>query len=358
MRAGDTVVHATRRVALARRGTRPVHDPSRDLRSIGGRRRVRLGRSGLRRRVRRRTGGASPMSDWTPDRSGPVASCSSPGLDRLSGLALADALATIDPTAAVGAIDRRMFGSFVEHMGRGVYGGIYEPGHPTADADGFRGDVLGARTRELGRHRSIRYPGGNFVSGYDWEDGVGPRAQRPARLDLAWRSIEPNQVGTDEFIAWAAQGRRRADAGGQPRHARRRRGARPRRVLQRAGGHARSPTGARANGHPEPYGVRTVVPGQRDGRAVADRPQDGGRVRPARRRGGQGHAAASTPRSSSCACGSSNSAMPTFGAWERHRARPGLGRRRPPVAAHLLRPGGLRRRSTQYLACSRRPRPR
>ena len=79
-------------------------------------------------------------------------------------------------------VDRRTFGSFVEHLGRCVYTGIHEPGHPTADEDGFRHDVL-ELTRELGVS-TVRYPGGNFVSGYRWEDGVGPVAERPARLDL------------------------------------------------------------------------------------------------------------------------------------------------------------------------------
>ena len=100
----------------------------------------------------------------------------------------------------VSPLDRRVFGTFVEHMGRCVYGGIYEPGHPTADANGFRGDVL-ALTRELGA-TIVRYPGGNFLSGYNWEDGVGPKAQRPTRLDLAWGSTETNQFGTNEFITW------------------------------------------------------------------------------------------------------------------------------------------------------------
>src|SRR4051812_50095370 len=86
-------------------------------------------------------------------------------------------------------------------MGRCVYGGIYEPGHPTADADGFRGDVL-ELVRELGV-TIVRYPGGNFVSGYDWEDGIGPREARPRRMEVAWRSIGTNQGGTDEFLAWA-----------------------------------------------------------------------------------------------------------------------------------------------------------
>ena len=81
-----------------------------------------------------------------------------------------------------------------------MYGGIYEPGHDTADEHGFRGDVADL-VRELGV-TVVRYPGGNFVSGYDWEDGVGPREDRPTRLDLAWRSIESNEVGTDEFMTW------------------------------------------------------------------------------------------------------------------------------------------------------------
>jgi len=105
-----------------------------------------------------------------------------------------------DRDFVVAPIDRRIFGTFVEHLGRCVYGGIYEPGHATADANGFRGDVL-ALTRELGP-TIVRYPGGNFVSGYDWEDGVGPKAERPVRLDLAWGSTESNQFGTNEFIDW------------------------------------------------------------------------------------------------------------------------------------------------------------
>lgn len=98
-------------------------------------------------------------------------------------------------------IDRRIYGSFVEHMGRVVYTGIYEPGHPTADEDGFRQDVL-EKVKELGV-TIVRYPGGNFVSNYDWRDGVGPREQRPRRLELAWRAIETNEVGINEFMKWA-----------------------------------------------------------------------------------------------------------------------------------------------------------
>jgi alpha-N-arabinofuranosidase len=113
------------------------------------------------------------------------------------------ATVSLDPEHHRGIVDDRLFGSFVEHMGRCVYTGIYEPGHPTADEAGFRGDVADL-VRELGV-TLVRYPGGNFVSGYDWTDGIGPRERRPRRLDLAWRSIETNQVGTDEFLAWAAR---------------------------------------------------------------------------------------------------------------------------------------------------------
>ncbi len=106
----------------------------------------------------------------------------------------------VDPAFAVGPVRKRTFGSFVEHLGRCVYTGIHEPGHPTSDESGFRTDVL-ELVRELGV-TTVRYPGGNFVSGYRWEDGIGPVAQRPSRLDLAWHSTEPNAVGVDEFIAW------------------------------------------------------------------------------------------------------------------------------------------------------------
>jgi alpha-L-arabinofuranosidase len=109
----------------------------------------------------------------------------------------------LDPAFVVAPVNRRTFGSFVEHMGRNVYTGIYEPGHPTADSDGFRQDVL-ELVRELGV-TVVRYPGGNFVSGYRWEDGVGPVADRPTRLDPAWRTIETNRFGLGEFARWAAK---------------------------------------------------------------------------------------------------------------------------------------------------------
>ncbi|WEZ82346.1 alpha-N-arabinofuranosidase [Rhizobium sp. 32-5/1] len=98
-------------------------------------------------------------------------------------------------------IDKRLYGSFLEHLGRAVYTGIYEPGHSTADENGMRRDVL-----DLVRGLDTpvcRYPGGNFVSAYNWEDGIGPKNERPTRLDLAWRTAESNQVGIHEFADWA-----------------------------------------------------------------------------------------------------------------------------------------------------------
>ncbi|WEV64188.1 alpha-L-arabinofuranosidase C-terminal domain-containing protein [Bifidobacterium sp. ESL0732] len=106
----------------------------------------------------------------------------------------------VDDEFEIAPIDDRLFGSFAEHLGRCIYTGIYEPGHPTADADGFRQDVIDL-VRELGA-TTIRYPGGNFVSGYRWEDGVGPKDQRPRRLDTAWHSTETNQFGLHEMVKW------------------------------------------------------------------------------------------------------------------------------------------------------------
>ncbi|MCL2512519.1 MAG: alpha-N-arabinofuranosidase [Oscillospiraceae bacterium] len=103
----------------------------------------------------------------------------------------------------VGETDKRIFGSFIEHIGRAVYGGIYEPGHPSADGDGFRTDVM-EMAKKLGVP-IIRYPGGNFVSGYNWEDGVGLRENRPRRLDMAWHTVETNEFGTNEFVKWCGK---------------------------------------------------------------------------------------------------------------------------------------------------------
>ena len=107
---------------------------------------------------------------------------------------------TVAAEMKVGEIDRRVFGSFIEHLGRAVYGGIYEPGHPLADEEGFRTDVI-KMINELDVP-IVRYPGGNFVSGYCWEDGVGPVSERPKRLELAWGVTEPNLFGTNEFMRW------------------------------------------------------------------------------------------------------------------------------------------------------------
>ena len=101
----------------------------------------------------------------------------------------------------ISKIDPRIYGSFIEHLGRAVYGGIYEPGHAEANEKGFRKDVI-KLVKEL-NVPIVRYPGGNFVSGYNWEDGVGPREMRPSRLDLAWMTRESNEFGTNEFMDWA-----------------------------------------------------------------------------------------------------------------------------------------------------------
>ncbi len=217
-----------------------------------------------------------------------------------------------DPEFRIGEVDPRLYGSFIEHLGRAVYGGIYEPGHPTADEHGFRRDVLDL-SRELGV-TIVRYPGGNFVSGYDWQDGVGPQDRRPRRLDLAWMSLEPNAVGTDEFCQWARL------AGAEVNMA----------VNLGTGGidQARSlleycnhPGGSLysdlriANGHREPHNIRTWCLGnEMDGRwQIGHKTADE-----------YGRLAAETavamkwvdPSIELVACGSSHGQMPTFGAWE------------------------------------------
>ncbi len=113
---------------------------------------------------------------------------------------------TANKNFLIGEIDNRIYGSFIEHIGRAVYNGIYEPTHPTADDQGFRKDVL-----ELVKKLNVpivRYPGGNFVSGYNWEDGTGDKSKRPQKQDLAWFALETNEVGIDEFQEWA----KRADS--------------------------------------------------------------------------------------------------------------------------------------------------
>ncbi|MDC7126071.1 MAG: alpha-N-arabinofuranosidase [Spirochaetales bacterium] len=107
---------------------------------------------------------------------------------------------TIDREQIISKIDERLYSSFIEHMGRAVYTGIYEPDHPSSDSFGFRKDV----EKHIGplKLSHIRYPGGNFLSGYRWEDGIGPQESRPVRRDLAWFAIEPNLVGINEFVSY------------------------------------------------------------------------------------------------------------------------------------------------------------
>ncbi len=106
----------------------------------------------------------------------------------------------VDPIRRLAGLDRNLFGSFLEHLGRAIYGGVYEPGSKLADSNGLRKDVI-EEVRRLGVP-IVRYPGGNFVSGYNWLNGVGPKQDRPRVLDKAWDSIESNQFGTNEFMAW------------------------------------------------------------------------------------------------------------------------------------------------------------
>jgi alpha-N-arabinofuranosidase len=219
----------------------------------------------------------------------------------------------LSPDVLVAPVPRRLFGTFVEHMGRCVYDGIYEPGHAAAGPDGFRADVADL-VRELGA-TVVRYPGGNFVSGYRWEDGVGPRDERPVRLDAAWHSTETNEVGLHEFADWAASvglelmeavnlgTRGVAEAADLLEYA------------NHSGGTALSDR-RRANGRDEPFDIRLWCLGNemdgpwQIGHKTADE---------------YGRLAAETarlmrfvdPRVELVAAGSSNHEMPTFGEWER-----------------------------------------
>jgi len=226
---------------------------------------------------------------------------------------MASARLILRPDAVVGPINRRLFGSFVEHLGRCVYTGIYEPGHPSADADGFRTDVLDL-VRELGV-TTIRYPGGNFVSSYRWEDGVGPRESRPVRLDLNWHSTETNEFGTDEFMKWAGI------AGVEPMMAVNigTRGTAEALDLLEYCNHPRGTALSdyrRANGAEEPYNVRMWCLGNE-----MDGPWQVGQMTPEQ----YGRAALDMARTMHkfdsslelVACGSSGTSMPTFGTWER-----------------------------------------
>ncbi|MBC7290915.1 MAG: alpha-N-arabinofuranosidase [Actinotalea sp.] len=220
---------------------------------------------------------------------------------------------SLSPAFVVSPVRPRTFGSFVEHLGRCVYTGLHDPGHPTADEDGFRQDVIEA-VRELGV-TTVRYPGGNFVSGYRWEDGIGPVEQRPARLDLAWHSTEPNTVGVDEFVRWC----RKADVEPMMAVNLGTRGVQESLDILE---YCNVPSGTawsdlrREHGSEQPHGIRMWCLGNE-----MDGPWQIGHKTAEE----YGRLAAETARAMRMidpdlelvACGSSGSAMPTFGEWER-----------------------------------------
>ena len=222
------------------------------------------------------------------------------------------ATVTAHPGSVVAPVQRRIFGSFVEHMGRCVYEGIYEPGHPTADERGFRGDVL-ELVKELGV-TVVRYPGGNFVSGFRWEDSVGPPEHRPARLEAAWKAVETNRFGLHEFMAWIAE------VGAEPLMAINL-GTRGLSEALELLEYCNHPGGTElsdrrvANGASEPFGIGLWClgneldgPWQLGHRSAADYGTVAARTGQALKR--------VDPGLSLVACGSSSRAMPTFGAWE------------------------------------------
>ena len=213
----------------------------------------------------------------------------------------------------VGPVDPRVFGGFLEHMGRAVYEGVYDPKSAHADANGFRKDVLGAL--DTMRYTAMRYPGGNFASGYHWMDGVGPRENRPVNRDLAWQSTEPNQFGTDEFMKMAEQMKWTPmfsiNLGtGTPEEARN--------WVE----YANSPAGTRyaslraANGRAEPYGIKLWCLGNE-----MDGPWQLGHV-PADQYAIRAQQAAklmkdTDPSIELVACGSCTTGLPTYMEWDR-----------------------------------------
>ena len=218
----------------------------------------------------------------------------------------------LDRDYVISPIDRRIYGSFIEHLGRAVYGGIYEPGHPTADELGFRRDVI-----DLVRRLDVpivRYPGGNFVSGFNWEDSIGPRSQRPARLDLAWSTTETNQVGLHEFVDWAKK------AGSDVMYAVNL-GTRGPDAARNVVEYCNHPGGSywsdlrRKNGAEQPFGIKLWCLGnEMDGpwQICAKTAQEYGRV---------ANESAKVmkwvdPTIETVVCGSSSSTMKTFGDWE------------------------------------------
>ena len=218
----------------------------------------------------------------------------------------------MDKDYRVSRVDERLFGSFIEHLGRAVYGGIYEPGHPLADDLGFRTDVIEA-VKKLGVP-IVRYPGGNFVSGFHWEDSVGPVASRPKRLDLAWFTTETNEVGLHEFARWADR------AGAEMMYAINlgTRGPEQARDIVEYANHRGGSKFSDlriANGKKDPFNIKVWCLGNE-----MDGPWQMGR----KTAGEYGHIANEAakmmkwvdPSIEVVACGSSSSEMPTFGSWE------------------------------------------
>jgi alpha-L-arabinofuranosidase len=220
----------------------------------------------------------------------------------------------LDNERQIGAISPLLFGGFAEHMGRCVYGGLYEPDSPLSDERGFRRDVLAALRDEL-RLSILRYPGGNMLSGYEWRDGIGPKERRPRRRELAWQSIETNQFGTDEFAEYC-----------------RALGAEPLLGVNLGTGtiadaaalveYCNAPAGTyyadlrAAHGHPEPHGVRYWCVGNE-----MDGPWQIGQLSAE----GYGHKAREAakvmrrqdPDLRLIACGSSSTSMATYPDWDR-----------------------------------------
>jgi len=218
----------------------------------------------------------------------------------------------VDKDFRIGQVDKRIYGSFIEQWGRAIYGGIFEPDHKTANEKGFRQDVIDL-VKEL-QVPIVRYPGGNFLSGYNWEDGIGPVENRPKRLDLAWSSVESNRIGTNEFVDWARYantevmmavnlGTRGPDAA--------------RKLVE----YCNHPGGTywsdlrRSHGYEKPHGIKTWCLGnEMDGpwQICRKTPEEYGRI------------ASETakvmkwvdPDIELVSCGSSHSKMPTFAHWE------------------------------------------
>ncbi|MFD0705381.1 alpha-N-arabinofuranosidase [Alloscardovia venturai] len=232
----------------------------------------------------------------------------------------------IDDDFEVADVPDRIFGSFVEHLGRCVYEGIYEPDHPRADENGFRTDVI-ELVRELGA-TTIRYPGGNFVSGYRWEDGVGPRESRPHRIDTAWHSTETNEFGLHEMVQWLKTVGELGEGVDRSHHSQSYElmeavnlGTRGLQEALDLVEYANVPSGTalsearRANGAQEPFGIRMWCLGnEMDGpwQLGHKSAEDYGTLAADVARGIR----QIDPRAELIVCGSSGHNMDTFGAWE------------------------------------------